>query len=69
MESYTPPGRRNRRLQWRALARGLSVAPGPAFSASGAFAGHIRVNAGYRWSAGTGEALDLLAALVRDPGA
>ena len=51
-------------LQRRALRRGLSVAPGPAFSASGAYPACIRVNAGYAWSARTAAALDLLAELV-----
>lgn len=53
-------------LQRRALARGLSVAPGPAFSASGQYSNYMRVNAGYRWSRRTGEVLDLLAELIRE---
>jgi DNA-binding transcriptional MocR family regulator len=51
-------------LQQRAIARGLSVAPGPAFSASGLYRNCLRVNAGYRWSARMSDALDLLTQLV-----
>lgn len=53
-------------LQRRALAHGLSIAAGPAFSASGGFASCIRVNAGYCWSATTGGALDKLARLLHE---
>ena len=52
-------------LQRRAISRGLSVAPGPAFSASGAFGNCLRINAGHPWSARTRDALDLLADLIR----
>ena len=51
-------------LQRRAIRRGLSVAPGPAFSASGAFVNCVRINAGHPWSSRTRDALDLLAELV-----
>lgn len=51
-------------LQRRAVSRGLSVAPGPAFSASGAFTNYLRINAGHPWSARTRDALDLLADLI-----
>jgi len=51
-------------LQRQAVSRGLSVAPGPAFSASGAFSNYLRINAGHPWSARTRDALDLLAALI-----
>lgn len=52
-------------MQRRALARGLSVAPGAAFSASGGFRHCIRVNAGYRWSDRAAMALDEIARLIR----
>jgi DNA-binding transcriptional MocR family regulator len=52
-------------LQRRALARGLSVAPGPAFSASGGYRNYMRINAGYAWSERTRQAVDILAGLVR----
>jgi DNA-binding transcriptional MocR family regulator len=61
-----PEGTDTVELQRRALSRGLSVAPGPAFSASGAFGSYLRVNAGYAWSERTEQALDLLAGLVRE---
>ncbi len=51
-------------LQRLALTRRLSVAPGPAFSASGAFGSYIRVNAGYSWSERTGKALDTMTELM-----
>jgi len=51
-------------LQRRAVGRGLSVAPGPAFSASGAFSNYLRINAGHPWSDRTRDALDLLAELI-----
>ena len=51
-------------LQRQAVSRGLSVAPGPAFSASGAFSNYLRINAGHPWSARTRDALDLLAELI-----
>jgi DNA-binding transcriptional MocR family regulator len=53
-------------VQRRSVARGLSVAPGPAFSASGAYANCMRLNAAYRWSERTGRALDLLAEIVSE---
>jgi DNA-binding transcriptional MocR family regulator len=52
-------------LQRRALKQGLSVAPGPAFSASGDFRDCLRINAGYRWSDRTREALDLITDLLQ----
>ena len=51
-------------LQRQAVSRGLSVAPGPAFSASGAFPNYLRINAGHPWSERTRDALDLLADLI-----
>jgi DNA-binding transcriptional MocR family regulator len=51
-------------LQRHAVSRGLSVAPGPAFSATGAFPNYLRINAGHPWSARTRDALDLLANMI-----
>jgi DNA-binding transcriptional MocR family regulator len=62
-----PEGSDTVELQARALARGLSVAPGPAFSASGDFRDCLRINAGYRWSERTREALDLVAGMIQSP--
>lgn len=61
-----PDGSDTVELQQRALKRGLSVAPGPAFSASGYFRNYLRINAGYRWSDRTRDALDLVAGMIRD---
>ena len=54
-------------LQRQAVSRGLSVAPGPAFSASGSFTNYVRINAGHPWSARTQDALDLLVRLIANP--
>lgn len=51
-------------IQRRGVSRGLGVAPGPAFSASGAYPDCLRLNAGYPWSDRTAAALDLLAELI-----
>lgn len=51
----------------RAAARfGLSVAPGPAFSASGGYESHVRINAGYLWSPVFETSLDRLRTLLID---
>jgi DNA-binding transcriptional MocR family regulator len=63
-----PDGTDTVELQRRALVRGLSVAPGPAFSASGEYRSYMRVNAGYAWSERTRQALDLLAQLIGECG-
>ena len=49
----------------RAAARfGLSVAPGPAFSAGAGYESHVRINAGYLWSPAFEGSLDLLRRLA-----
>ena len=53
-------------LQRRAMRRGLSIAPGPAFSASGRFRSYVRINAGYPWSDRVERALDSLGDLIRE---
>lgn len=45
-----PPGASALELHERALERGISVAPGPIFSAKQRFSGCIRVSCGYPWS-------------------
>ena len=50
-------------VQRGAIVKGLSVAPGPAFSASGLYRNCLRVNAGYQWSKRMADALDLLAGI------
>ena len=56
-----PPGTSALELHARALAHGISVAPGPIFSAKPRFANCIRMSCGYPWS-------DLLAHAVRTLG-
>ena len=51
-------------LQRQAVSRGLSVAPGPAFSASGSFSSCLRINGGHPWSDRTRDALEILADLI-----
>ncbi|MGD0525357.1 MAG: PLP-dependent aminotransferase family protein [Polyangiaceae bacterium] len=45
-----PPGKSALELHDRALARGVSVAPGPIFSAKQRFTSCVRVSCGYPWS-------------------
>lgn len=52
-------------LQRQALAQGLSLAPGPLFSADGRFAHHLRVNYGFTDPAKLQHALTALGALAR----
>ncbi|MNT98297.1 hypothetical protein D3C72_2408490 [compost metagenome] len=49
-----------------ALARGISVAPGPIFSASGQFGSALRLNYGHPWDAGTEAAIRVLGELARE---
>jgi DNA-binding transcriptional MocR family regulator len=48
-----------------ALARGISLAPGPIFSASNAFHHAMRLNYGHPWSTRTESALKTLGALIQ----
>jgi DNA-binding transcriptional MocR family regulator len=48
----------------QALAQGISVAPGPIFSASHAFTNCLRLNYGHAWSARTEQALATLGQIV-----
>jgi DNA-binding transcriptional MocR family regulator len=52
-------------LHRQALARGISVAPGPIFSASGQFGSALRLNYGHPWDAGTQDAVRVLGELAR----
>ncbi|MFM0380003.1 PLP-dependent aminotransferase family protein [Paraburkholderia strydomiana] len=49
-----------------AFKSGISVAPGPMFSADGAFRHHVRLNYGYPWSARLDKAVATLGALCAD---
>jgi len=54
------------RLFEAALERGISVAPGPMFSARGEFRHHIRLNYGYPWSPEIERAMATLGELAQD---
>lgn len=49
----------------RALRENISIAPGPMFSARGAFKHHIRLNCGYPWSDQMGHAIKRLGELMK----
>ena len=53
------------RLTQQALACGISIAPGPLFSASGRFENCIRLSCACRWSSALEQALQTLAGLVQ----
>jgi DNA-binding transcriptional MocR family regulator len=52
-------------LQRSAVRRGLSIAPGPAFSASGQYSNCLRMNAGYAWSERTAKAVETAAEIIK----
>lgn len=54
-------------VQRRAVRHGLSIAPGPAFSASGKYSNCLRLNAGYAWSDRTAQAMTLAANIIANP--
>ncbi len=60
-----PPGVDAIVLHRRALARGVSVSPGPMFSATGRYANAIRVNCGHPWSARIEAAVATVGRLAR----
>jgi len=51
-------------LHRRALALGISIAPGPVFSATGGFRHHLRLNYGHAWDARSERALATLGRLA-----
>jgi DNA-binding transcriptional MocR family regulator len=51
-------------LHRRALAQGISVAPGPIFSATRGFGHHLRLNHGHAWDARSERALETLGRLA-----
>ena len=63
-----PPGTDAIQLHRLALARGISLAPGPIFSASNAFHHAIRLNYGHPWTGRTESALRTLGSLIRHSG-
>ncbi|MFY1840382.1 PLP-dependent aminotransferase family protein [Achromobacter xylosoxidans] len=52
-------------LHRQALARGISVAPGPIFSASGQFGNALRLNYGHPWDDGKADAVRVLGEMAR----
>jgi DNA-binding transcriptional MocR family regulator len=52
-------------LQRRGLRSRISIAPGPLFSASGAFGRHLRLSAGEPWSDRLEHAVTTLGRLAR----
>ncbi|HKY34399.1 MAG TPA: PLP-dependent aminotransferase family protein [Polyangiaceae bacterium] len=53
-------------IQRRALERGISVAPGPIFSAGGRFENHLRLNAGVVWSERIERSLEVLGDIIKE---
>jgi DNA-binding transcriptional MocR family regulator len=53
------------RLHERALAEGISITPGPLFSARRGYRNYIRLSCGYPWSPRLAQALALLGRLAR----
>jgi DNA-binding transcriptional MocR family regulator len=53
-------------LHERALAEGISIAPGPMFSARQGYQHFIRLNCGHAWSERFARAIDRLAVLVKE---
>jgi len=61
-----PDGVNALQLHKLALANGISIAPGPIFSAQRSFTNYIRLNYGHIWGAGIETALETLGRLVKD---
>ncbi|HET7400244.1 MAG TPA: PLP-dependent aminotransferase family protein [Usitatibacter sp.] len=59
-----PPGVDTLKLHARALREGISMAPGPMFSAAGEFTGALRLNCGHPWDATLGSAIEVLGKLA-----
>jgi DNA-binding transcriptional MocR family regulator len=59
-----PPGASALDLHARALDRGISIAPGPIFSAKPRFANCLRISAGFPWSERIAGAIATLGALA-----
>jgi DNA-binding transcriptional MocR family regulator len=60
-----PPAVNSLELLDRALAAGISIAPGPMFSAKSKFLNFIRINCGNPWNQTTQRALEQLGRMVR----
>jgi DNA-binding transcriptional MocR family regulator len=64
-----PPGTSALSLFERALGRGISIAPGPIFSAKQRFSGYIRLSCGLPWSDLLDHAIRTLGKLCAEPAA
>jgi len=62
-----PPGVSALKLHELALARNISLAPGPMFSATQQFPNFIRLNCGHPWTSRLARAVAALGELVRSP--
>jgi DNA-binding transcriptional MocR family regulator len=60
-----PPGHDTLALQRAALLEGISLAPGPMFSARGDFADCLRLNSGQPWTPALAAAVARLGELIR----
>ena len=60
-----PPGYDSLALQRAALLEGISLAPGPLFSASGGFTNCLRLNSGQPWTPALAAAVARLGELIR----
>ncbi|MGM9484528.1 PLP-dependent aminotransferase family protein [Roseateles sp. NT4] len=60
-----PPGHDSLALQSAALLEGISLAPGPLFSASGGFRNCLRLNSGQPWTPALAAAVARLGELIR----
>jgi DNA-binding transcriptional MocR family regulator len=61
-----PPGKSALELHDRALARGVSVAPGPIFSAKQRFQSCLRISCGYPWSEAIERGVRTLGEIARE---
>lgn len=61
-----PPSVDARELQRRAFQRGISVAPGPIFSAKPRFTSSVRINAGNVWSPAIARGIETVASIAQD---
>jgi DNA-binding transcriptional MocR family regulator len=59
-----PPGVDALKLHARAMREGISMAPGPMFSAAGEFTNALRINCGHPWDASLAHAIERLGNLI-----
>jgi len=59
-----PPGVDALKLHARAMREGISMAPGPMFSAAREFTNALRINCGHPWDASLAHAIERLGKLI-----